>query len=435
MSIKARKLFVLSMIMLIVLFITACGNSSGSSNGGSSSGGSSQSGSAAGSDGGGSGSETKKKFKVYLSLSYSGNAWQNEAANIVEALAKTPPYDEMVELKKVISGADVQKQISDYQSMIADGADAIISFPISPTALDSVITQACEQGVLMFMYDATVTNECAYNVSYITAGQGQNTAQWRVNQLQGKGKIFMSRGVSGNAVDIMQYEGAMSVFNRYPGIEVVAEYYSDWDDVKTKTNTLKALAAHPDVDGIWAEAGEYGAIQALQQTGHKMIPVTGENSNGFRLALKNYANEGLTGVSGGSPPATSGFAFKIMMEMLTGQLSKDEVPHNIEYPLPWVPYDQVTVCEGSMFENGCNAFPEDKVQTSFVTEVFNKDLVPEISLESALEGKPTPGMTIQPIPKEMIKQAPDIPGINCTNCNPPEDLYPLNLELVRPFDQ
>ena len=32
-----------------------------------------------------------KKFKIFLSLSYSGNSWQSEAANIVKALAQTPP--------------------------------------------------------------------------------------------------------------------------------------------------------------------------------------------------------------------------------------------------------------------------------------------------------------------------------------------------------
>ena len=42
-----------------------------------------------------------KKFKIFLSLSYSGNAWQSEAANMVKALAQTPPYDKMVELKEV----------------------------------------------------------------------------------------------------------------------------------------------------------------------------------------------------------------------------------------------------------------------------------------------------------------------------------------------
>lgn len=52
-----------------------------------------------------------KKFKIYLSLSYSGNSWQSEAANIVKALAATPPYDQTVELTEVISGTEVQAQI------------------------------------------------------------------------------------------------------------------------------------------------------------------------------------------------------------------------------------------------------------------------------------------------------------------------------------
>ena len=69
----------------------------------------------------------QSKFKVYLSLSYSGNVWQAAAANDIKALAKTPPYDKLVELKEIISGTNPQAQISDYQSMIANGANAIIS--------------------------------------------------------------------------------------------------------------------------------------------------------------------------------------------------------------------------------------------------------------------------------------------------------------------
>src|SRR5690606_34557935 len=104
--------------------------------------------------------EPTERFKIYLSLSYSGNAWQSEAANIVKALAATPPYDERVELIEVISGTDPQAQISDYESMIAEGADGIISFPISSTALNRTIRRGCDQGVLFFMYDATVTEPC-----------------------------------------------------------------------------------------------------------------------------------------------------------------------------------------------------------------------------------------------------------------------------------
>src|SRR6267378_6320243 len=58
-------------------------------------------------------------YKVFLDMSYSGNTWQAAAANGIKALASTPPYDKSVEFKTVISGTDVQRQISDIQSMIA----------------------------------------------------------------------------------------------------------------------------------------------------------------------------------------------------------------------------------------------------------------------------------------------------------------------------
>lgn len=369
------------------------------------------------------------KFLIYLSLSYSGNAWQSEAANIVKALAQTPPYDEMVELVEVISGTDPQAQISDYESMIAAGADGIVSFPISSNALNRVIRRGCQEDVLFFMYDGTVTEECAYNVSFLSGGFGENTAQALVNELGGEGTILLSRGVPGNSVDERHTDGAMHIFNQYPGIEIAAEYYSYWDDRTTQQETAQALAAHPDIDGVWAQAGEFGVIQALLQANpDRLVPVTGENSAGFRLALADPEMQarGLRGVSSGSAPAQSGFAFKIMMEILTGQ--REPLPvgeRNIEYPLPWVPASEVMICEGDTFEDGCNVFTEDKVPSSFVSEVFNPELLPELTLASALDGEPTPGATIQPLPEGAVRMAPDMPGINCRGCEAPDNQYDL----------
>lgn len=365
-----------------------------------------------------------EKFKIYLSLSYSGNAWQSSAANIVKALAATPPYNETVELIEVITGTDPQAQISAYESMIDAGADGIVSFPISSTALNRTIKRGCEENVLFFMYDATVTESCAYNVSYLSSGFGENSAQALVNELGGKGKIFLSRGVPGNSVDQRHTDGAMHIFNQYPDIEIVSEYYSYWDDRTTQQETAKALTAHPDVDGIWAQAGEYGAIQALLDAGDRLVPMTGENSAGFRRALADpdMQAKGLKGVSAGSPPAQSGYAFKIMMEILNKQ--RELEPMNIEYPLPWVPADAVSLCTGETYEDGCNVFPESKVPTSFVSEVLNPVLLPEVNVESALNGTPVEGATIQPLPVD-IQEAGNEPGINCNRCEAPADLYKL----------
>lgn len=352
------------------------------------------------------------KWLIYLAQSYSGNAWQSETANIIMALAATPPFNESVKLVQVISGTDPQAQIADYESMIAAGADGIISFPISATALNKVIKQGCDQGVMFFMYDGNVTENCAYQLSYLTSGFGENTAQALVNAIGGKGKIFLDRGVPGNSVDDRHVGGAKSVFDKYPGIEIVAEYYGYWDDRTTQQETAKALAAHPDVAGIWAQAGENGVVLALQQANpDHLVPVTGENSNGFRLALANpdLKAKGFGGVSAGSPPAQSGIAFKMMMEILTGQHEPYPVgQRNLEYPLPWITADDVVICKGDVFEDGCNTFPEDKVPSSFVTEVFNPVLLPELSLSSALDAKATEGATIQPLPADAWVAASDL---------------------------
>jgi len=367
-----------------------------------------------------------KKFKIYLSMSYSGNGYQTETSNLIKALAATPPYDKMVELKTVISGTEVQAQASAYESMISDGADAIITFPISATGLNRAIHHACEKGVLVYTYSGTVTEPCARTVSYITAGFPQNTAQWLVNTLNGKGNVFIDRGVPGNSVDKMNYDGAMSVFKKYPNIKIVAEYYGMWSSQQTQQETAKALAAHPDVDAIFGENGEDGIIKAMLATGtQKLIPVTGENTNGFRLALANpdLQKRGLTGISSGDPINVSGYAFKLMMEELTGK--RKVTVHNIEYPLPWVPADKIKVCAGDKFEGGCNVFPSTKVPDSFNTEVFDPVLTPELSLTSALNGTPTPGATIQPLPADVVKEAPNVPGINCSKCEAPADLFKL----------
>jgi ribose transport system substrate-binding protein len=373
------------------------------------------------------------KFVVYNNLSYSGNAWSNSAANMIKALAETPPYKDEVEFHKVISGSDISKQISDLQSMINSGADAIISYPLSPKALNAVVDQAAAKGTLMFFYDGTVTNQKAYNVSYITSGFGQNTAQELVNELGGKGKIFMNSGVSGTATDTIHNAAARSVFKRYPGIQVVSQYWSNWDAVQSKTNTLKALAAHPDVNGIWSQDGEYGVVQALQQSGRRLVPVTGEMSNGFRNQLLTLKGKGLTGVSSGSGPTVGAYAFKLAMEVLTGKIKKSNLPHNVEFPLPWVPADKVKLGDPSDPAAGGNTWPLNKVPAVFAAGIYYPELVPEINFDSAIKGNPVPGAKIKPINPKAIVEAPSVPGINSTTTTQPKGLYDVDTSLVKPI--
>lgn len=331
--------------------------------------------------------------KIFLNLSYSGNNWQDEAANLALAVAHAPEYEGKYVVRKQISGTDIQKQISDLQSMIAAKAKLVVLYPISPTALSPTIRQGCDRGVTFVVYDSTVREPCAYNVAFITgakAGQpqsaffGAQTAEALAQMLGGKGKIFMNRGVPGTSTDQVHYDTAKAVFDRYPGITVVAEYYGKWDSAVSQQETAKALAAHPDVDGVWSQDGEVGVIKALQAAGKK-VPVTGENGNYFRKML----SQGWPGVSSGSPPAQAGVAMRIGLRIL--EHGPDSVPHDIEMPLPWVTTQTAKPCPGSEFVDGCNFFPNES--DTFVTEIFEKDLLPQSSLAAARQGEPMAGLT------------------------------------------
>lgn len=371
-----------------------------------------------------------KHYKVFLDMSYSGNIWQAAAANGVKALAATPPYDKQVTFKTVISGTDVQRQISDLQSMVADGADAILIYPLSPTALNRVIRQACRRHVTVFTYDSTVTEPCAYNVSSITARYGANSAQWMVNAMGGKGTVVINHGVAGTSVTKTYDAQALGVFGRYPGIRIVGEFYGNWNDATSQQAVANLLAVHPDLDAIWTVDGTYGSLQAVMKARpDRLVTIAGQSNNGYRLLMADKAmqQKGLKGLSSSSGPAVGPYAFKVMMEVLTGKLKLDR--HNVEYPLPWVPYQDVKMCPGDRFENGCNVFPNGKVPPLFIDTALDGTLLPELSLASIQDGTATPGARMQALPP--VKYADNLPDINCSDCKAPADAMEPN--LVKPI--
>src|SRR5580692_6746038 len=78
-----------------------------------------------------------KKFKIFLSMSYIGNDWQAEAANMVKAMAAHKDFADKVDLQVQVAGPNAQRQIQQLNAMVQQGAQAIVVYPISPTALNN----------------------------------------------------------------------------------------------------------------------------------------------------------------------------------------------------------------------------------------------------------------------------------------------------------
>ena len=185
-----------------------------------------------------------KPYKVFLSMSYIGNDWQAEAANMVKAMAASMGPDKLT-LETQVSGPNPQRQIQQINAMVQAGANAIVVYPISPTALNQAIKNACDQGVVVVAYDSIVSEPCAYNTTIDQDAAGRKPAEWLVKQLNGKGNIVLVTGVPGTSVDTARTAAAKDVFSKNPGIKVVAEANGMWSQAVARTELLEDLRDPP----------------------------------------------------------------------------------------------------------------------------------------------------------------------------------------------
>src|SRR5579885_3356484 len=276
-----------------------------------------------------------EKFKSFLSRSYIGNDWQAEAANMVKAMAAHKDFKNKVDLEVQVAGPNAQRQIQQINAMVQAGAKAIVVYPISPTALNAVLRNACAKGVVIIAYDAAITEPCAYNVTINQEEAGRVTAEWLVKKLNGKGNIVVITGVPGTSVDTLRTKAAKEVFAKNPGIKIVAEAVGMWSQAVARTELSKILATHNwnDIDGLWMQVGCYTADSMQLEAGKKeseLKPCAGEGSNGGRIQMLPastkvegaqcpYCALGAPRISYASPPYCGGLALKLAVKKLEGK--------------------------------------------------------------------------------------------------------------------
>lgn len=304
----------------------------------------------------GTAAQAQDTHKIYLSMSYIGNDWQAEAANMIKAMAAHDSMADKVDLQVQVAGPNAQRQIQQINAMVQAGADAIVVFPISPTALNNVVRNACNKGVLVFAYDAEITEPCAYNISIDQREAGRVTAEWLVEELGGEGDIVIVTGVPGTSVDQLRTEAAMEVFDQHPGINIVAEAVGMWSQAVARTELSKIMATRSwdDIDGLWMQAGCYTANAMQLEAGKsadELLPCAGEGSNGGRIQMLPQGTEvagadcpycplGAPRISYASPPYSGALALKKAVEALEGA----DVPKKITLPLPVVTSETVKYC-------------------------------------------------------------------------------------------
>ena len=267
--------------------------------------------------------KTGKKIKIGYDIYFLGNSWSVQLYQEFKWYAENL-YGDDLEVTYVQSDNDVSKQIANLEDLIAQQVDVIITTPCDTTAINSVLQEARDSGIKVILSCATVNGD-DYD-SLVTVDEkefGATGAKWLVEQLEGKGKIVVLNGISGFSTNALRYEGAKSVFDQYPDIEILAEEDADWDYAKSKTVTADLLATYPEIDGVWSQGGAMtlGAIDAFRAANRELVPMTGEDNNGY---LKAIVNNNMEGIAVSKPTWLSRVAIENAIKLMNGDAVEKE---------------------------------------------------------------------------------------------------------------
>jgi ribose transport system substrate-binding protein len=263
-----------------------------------------------------------KKYTIYLSNNFVGNDWRQQMERVAKVSVGKGPLAGRVDLKIENVENTVQAQINSLNNIIRAKPDAILIDAGSDTALNPTIKKACAAGIVVISFDQVVTEPCAYALESDWQRIPAVMAEWMVKQLNGKGKVFVDRGLAGAPISAALEKGYLDVLKKYPGIEVVGNYNGEYALGPEQAGVASLLAAHPQVDGILTQGYGSGAIKALQDAGRPIVPVVGFSYNSTAVTCAKTA--GAKCILGSNPAFLSSEAIKMAVGILdTGNKPAD----------------------------------------------------------------------------------------------------------------
>ncbi len=215
--------------------------------------------------------------------------WKTDEAAIKSALEKLGA--------KYIS-ADAQssaaKQLTDVESLISNGADALIILAQDSSAIGPAVQKAVDEGIPVVGYDRLIENPNAFYLTFDNKEVGRMQAR-AVYAVQPTGNYVFIKGSAADPNADFLHSGQLEVLQGAidaGDIKVVGEAYTDgWLPANAQKNMEQFLTANNnEVDAVVAsnDGTAGGAIAALAAQGMDgSVPVSGQD--GDHAALNRIA--------------------------------------------------------------------------------------------------------------------------------------------------
>ena len=276
------------------------------------------------------GAQAADKYVVGVSNTLTGNGWREEMICSIKAQAEASGKVSKVIVANRNGGPS--EQISDIRNLISAGANIIIINPSDREALNPVIKQAADKGIVVVSVDQAVTAPEAYVLTNDQVEYAKLGAKWLFDKLGGKGSVVEMRGIDGVPGDTDRHQGFTQVLKDYPDIKVTSSVFMGWSQNKSAEQMKELLASGKQIDGVWTSGIDKTVVDAYQTAGKPFVPVVGADNNGFIGQMIDMKDKGVTGAAVSNPPAVGAAGLGLALAVL----DKKDVPHMVKItPTVW----------------------------------------------------------------------------------------------------
>lgn len=247
-----------------------------------------------------------------------GGAWFNRMAVGIDA------YGEETGNEAFQTGADkgdAALQVKEAENLIAQMVDVITIVPVSPEALEPVLTKAREAGIVVISHEAAGIQNVDWDVeAFDGAAYGAHLMDRMAAAMGEEGDYIISVGSLTAASHMSWANGALArQIEAYPNMNCInadAFIESNYNQKASQEKAAELMKTYPDLKGMFATSATDlpGYALAVEEAGKQNeIVVAG---NGVPNANKDYLATGALDVLGCWDPADTGLVMCKVAEMV-----------------------------------------------------------------------------------------------------------------------
>ena len=284
------------------------------------------------------GAQTKKPPVVGISTGSSGTSWRNIMIDALQQVGKEYKASGKIADFRIVNNVtngDATEQANIIRDFTSKGVNIIMLNPNSPDALNGVIKEAQDAGILVVSFDATVTAPNVLNVTLDHYAWNTKNVEFIASTLK-EGNAIQIYGLDGHPANNERIRATADVLKKYPKIKLIANTTGYWDQTKAKEVATQIIGSGQRIDAVITQDGEaYGVLSAFLDAGKLPKVMFGDPGTAFFKEWKKLRDKkaDFKACAEPNPPGIGGTAFRMALQLYNGKQFKPGVLKNNTYLL------------------------------------------------------------------------------------------------------